>query len=149
VYKDEFGYILGLEADKYDSGAIFILVESKNKIVGGLRINKNNYNGLPFENEGVKFCNYLKYRKIAEISKLAILKEYRTVELVENVYIECIEWCLSNDVDSVYLLQPKKQARLTQIICSKYNVKIDIVKNIFPGEDKLSIGEFWLLGLYK
>lgn len=95
-------YINNLESDIYDqSSENFIAVTDEGEPVGTIRVIFNSSAGFQISNcfevilpEGGQGC--------AEISRLAVLKEYRSRHIEIRLFREALQYCLKNSVSHYY-----------------------------------------------
>lgn len=81
VFVHELGYA-GVKSDRFDTLSLFIIALVSGKTIAALRLIQDSEEGLPIEQHINLSCLRNRNCKLAEVSRLACLKEYRNNTVV-------------------------------------------------------------------
>jgi len=125
--------------DQYDSNAVIIIAHKDGVCVGGARmiINQVGSNSLlPVETDKFRIANLLPeldlYKnKYAELSRIAMLKEYRNGEYSAEMYRRLIDVkARALGIDFLFCVTTMKLARTSRLTLRKLNLPFEIKSNL-------------------
>ena len=138
--------------DAYDEQADVIIVKYEDKVIGGARIvgsTRENRVFLPMESQNFQlndiFPSYnLSEKGYCEFSRLAILKEYRSMELLNYVCGALIRKTIERGYDYLFAFTPLIQARTYRTVA--HNLNLPRSYNIHmrlnaPQKDEKEVGD--------
>lgn len=116
--------------DHHDERSDILVIMHKNEVVGGVRIvgrSPSDQISLPMEEENfqlnsVFFSYNLKEKGYCEFSRLAILKEYRSMELLNRVCGALIHKTVERDYSYLFAFTPLIQARTYKQVAFNLNL---------------------------
>lgn len=125
-------------ADQYDKMSHTLTIYEGQKCVGGARLIIRNPEDdflLPMETKSFQLKNTLKdvnfrAQPVAELSRLALLPEYRNGEISKNIYRKIIERAKKYNVGYIFTVCHITQARKSRMLCKDLDIEVSIRKNI-------------------
>ncbi len=149
LYLEGLGF--NVNYDEYDIKSEHLFITSENKIIGGARLVKRENGNLPMETS-FRIQDYLDLGElydfeIAEVSRISVLNEFRSIELLTEIFKIVQDKCKQEKIKLILTIAPRHIARLTSLVCTINKLNVKVIRNIEMSSTSLykNLGEMNLV----
>ncbi len=139
VYKNDLNLDISSIPDSFDNSSDLFCIVYNGDIIGGARLTVSGKSGVPLQTNGFELTDYIDNELLSngygEVSRVFILPEFRSRDILENLYLNMNLKRKTYNISALLTLAPPIQARLTSTVCRRLKFNTDIIRNIDVNSD--------------